>query len=129
MHHDGLSGLLELSVKEHTVQMLGTKNLLSKEQIALFGIVSRIFPGHSPIMNYHHPDLRFQKTKSNMELDIFLPSLGLAFEYNGAQHYKNQSIYTTVDVPQQLVRDEEKKLVRWLYIIKSYLYRLVNNLE
>jgi hypothetical protein len=41
-----------------------------------------------------------------MELDLFLPHLSLAFEYQGEQHYKPNSILGNQDFS---VRDEEKK--------------------
>ena len=41
--------------------------------------------------DYAHPSLVYKDTNRNMQLDIFIPSLSLAFEYQGAHHY--QDIY------------------------------------
>lgn len=38
--------------------------------------------------NYKHEKLRFSSGRQ-VELDIFIPQLSLAFEYQGKQHYKN----------------------------------------
>lgn len=38
-------------------------------------------------MDYKHPNLVFADTGKNIELDIYLPSLALAFEYQGEYHF------------------------------------------
>jgi hypothetical protein len=56
--------------------------------------------------NYKHPDLLFPVSKRKAELDIYIPSLKLALEYQGAQH--ERQIYRG-DVRRQTERDKEKK--------------------
>ena len=55
--------------------------------------------------NYKHPDL-LHTTSRKAELDIYIPSLKLAFEYQGAQH--ERQIHRG-DFKRQVERDEEKK--------------------
>jgi len=44
-----------------------------------------------------------------MEIDLFIPSLKLAFEYNGHQHYITQQIFDISD--DNMIKDEEKKKI------------------
>jgi len=57
-------------------------------------------------MNYRHPQLCHSKSNKKMELDVYIPSLKLAFEFQGGQHYK-QTPYSSLR--KQLERDTEKK--------------------
>jgi hypothetical protein len=58
--------------------------------------------------DYMHPNLLFSDTQRPMQLDVFLPALSLALEYQGIQHYED--IYhfgQTHRVYKQ--RDQEKR--------------------
>ena len=48
-----------------------------------------------------------QCIKRYIELDIYLPQLLLAFEYNGIQHYYNTAYFGNVD--KQKKRDDHKQ--------------------
>lgn len=43
-----------------------------------------------------------------MELDVYIGSLHLAFEYQGEQHYRPMH-WTTGNFGEQIIRDDEKK--------------------
>jgi hypothetical protein len=57
--------------------------------------------------DYKHPQLFHNVTGRNMELDIYIPDLSLAFEYQGEQHFKN--IYPLVDQQVHIQRDKDKQ--------------------
>jgi hypothetical protein len=44
--------------------------------------------------------MRFESSNYPMELDIWIPSLNLAFEYQGEQHYDDEDV---------MKRDEQKR--------------------
>jgi hypothetical protein len=69
-----------------------------------------LFPGKEVLLDYIHNDLKFSGTQRNMELDIFIPSLSLALEYQGRQHYKDIGM-KILSVQHQLRRDMEKKAI------------------
>jgi len=59
------------------------------------------------LSNYKHPKLVYADSGREMELDIFIPALNLAFEYQGEQHYFHHYLYGPPDEQQR--RDKEKK--------------------
>lgn len=57
---------------------------------------------------YYHPQLEFSENivsnnRKQMQLDVFVPSLKLAFEYHGKQHYEDHPIFGSFS--DQQVRD------------------------
>jgi len=80
----------------------------SKAQQVLYKMVSDVlFPEEIVLMNYRHPQLRFANSGYSMELDIFVPSVNLAFEYHGEQHYHWDFRYGSPLIRQQ--NDFQKK--------------------
>jgi hypothetical protein len=69
--------------------------------------VAKLFPNKQILEMYRHPDILYPPPlNQNVELDIYLPDLKLAFEYYGEHHYKGHHIYGPAHVFQ--ARDEEK---------------------
>lgn len=62
------------------------------------------------LVNYNkHPNLIHSRTGKPMELDFFSPSLRLAIEYQGMQHY--QTGWRIVShLEEQQMRDQEKRI-------------------
>ncbi len=64
----------------------GTKGSYTAEQRKLCLTVAELYPGEEVKEDYLHPLLRF-KGGRKMEIDVFVPSLSLGFEYQvGARH-------------------------------------------
>eukprot|EP01114_Cavostelium_apophysatum_P000432 TRINITY_DN10397_c0_g1_i2.p1 TRINITY_DN10397_c0_g1~~TRINITY_DN10397_c0_g1_i2.p1 ORF type:complete len:506 (+),score=124.86 TRINITY_DN10397_c0_g1_i2:145-1662(+) len=76
----------------------------SKSQNILFKILVEMFPGDDVLIGYPFDDPESNKT---YELDIFIPSLKLAFEYQGVQHYVSSDRFGDHKTHQR--RDAQKK--------------------
>jgi hypothetical protein len=85
-----------------------------KSQQRLFKIVKEIYPSETIHFDFKHHDLRFESSNRPMELDIWIPNLSLAFEYQGIQHYapfwdgRNEGTNRELDEVKR--RDEEKRI-------------------
>lgn len=63
------------------------RNKKSKQRI-LFISAQRLYPTHFAFENYKHPYFNIDRSSFHcLELDIFLPTLNIAFEYQGRQHF------------------------------------------
>ena len=87
---------------------------VGKNQSQLFLIVLDIFPNHEILQNFRsHEKLVFSQTGMNMELDIWLPELNLAFEYQGEQHFhefhRGHHRSSEDDLEKLKLRDIEKR--------------------
>jgi hypothetical protein len=83
---------------------------IGKVQIAMMRCVKLLFPEYSKaiLYNYKHPDLQCKDTKYSLELDVYIPTLSLALEYQGIQHYTDTALFGPQLSLQQL-KDQQKK--------------------
>eukprot|EP01114_Cavostelium_apophysatum_P014087 TRINITY_DN3560_c0_g1_i1.p1 TRINITY_DN3560_c0_g1~~TRINITY_DN3560_c0_g1_i1.p1 ORF type:complete len:697 (-),score=96.12 TRINITY_DN3560_c0_g1_i1:32-2122(-) len=59
----------------------------SKHQELLFSAIQEIFQGNDIHFNYQHPTLKFPLSGKHIQLDIYVPKMEIAFEYQGEQHF------------------------------------------
>jgi hypothetical protein len=59
-----------------------------KGQSKLFFIVKELFPNDEVLWEFKHDKIRSKRNRK-LELDVYVPSKNIAFEYQGAQHYGN----------------------------------------
>jgi hypothetical protein len=79
-----------------------------RKQKILFSIIKKWFPDKDVIWNYKHPQLKFSQSSRNMEIDIFIPALNLAIEFQGIQHFLPK--WGTKELISIQKRDEEKRI-------------------
>jgi hypothetical protein len=71
-------------------------------------MIQKLFTGLPIELNFRFPDIIFTSEGQRVELDIYLPTLALAFEYQGEPHYKTITVFG--DHSRQRRVDERKKL-------------------
>jgi len=72
-------------------------------------LMGELFPNVEIWSDYVHPDLKYPDSNRSMELDIYIPALSLAVEYNGPQHFHNFFYFGTSPKEYQS-RDEAKRI-------------------
>eukprot|EP01114_Cavostelium_apophysatum_P009073 TRINITY_DN2214_c0_g1_i3.p1 TRINITY_DN2214_c0_g1~~TRINITY_DN2214_c0_g1_i3.p1 ORF type:complete len:535 (-),score=134.61 TRINITY_DN2214_c0_g1_i3:1649-3253(-) len=79
----------------------------TKAQRLVFDILRANVPSDTQILvNYKHPKLLHEGSSQAMELDLYIPKLNLAVEYQGKHHF--EQIKGSEQIRRQIERDEEK---------------------
>ena len=85
-------------------------------QRALFINIKRLIDKQIVMEEYYHPLLKF-KSGSFVQFDVFVPSIEIAFEYQGEQHFDDiPSNFASIEAC--LFRDSEKKSLCDLFGIR-----------
>eukprot|EP01127_Copromyxa_protea_P021077 TRINITY_DN7155_c0_g1_i1.p1 TRINITY_DN7155_c0_g1~~TRINITY_DN7155_c0_g1_i1.p1 ORF type:complete len:593 (-),score=123.15 TRINITY_DN7155_c0_g1_i1:168-1946(-) len=96
--HGGLFGLISTYYPEHVWdrkkfhwlnKRATQRNLVTK----LKQIISECGRDFEVVEEFTREDLKFSDSGATIVLDVFVPELNLAFEYQGIQHYKDTEIF------------------------------------
>ncbi len=58
-----------------------------KAQKRMYEVVKELFQNETVKWNYWHRGIRYRKTNRPMQIDVYIPALKLALEYQGEQHF------------------------------------------
>jgi len=107
--YHGLYRILKEHYPHHPWDEKKFKQPGKKGQRWLLQTVKALFPGEEIVEDYQHPNATLPTSKRPLQLDVFIPSRSLAFEYQGMQHFQDVSLFAPTKTCQQ--RDEEKRLL------------------
>eukprot|EP00026_Physarum_polycephalum_P008439 Phypoly_transcript_08525.p1 GENE.Phypoly_transcript_08525~~Phypoly_transcript_08525.p1 ORF type:complete len:450 (+),score=74.07 Phypoly_transcript_08525:120-1469(+) len=93
----GLTGLLRRAYPEHAWDWSKFSQLNRKKgQMLMRSVIADLFSGCKIFEDYVHPTLIYKHNSENVQLDIFIPDLKLAFEYQGPHHYQRDVFFTNL---------------------------------
>ncbi len=78
-------------------------SVVAKSQHQLYNTLRNLLPHLDVYHNYKHPDVYSSDTTKRLELDVYIPSLGLGFEYQGKQHYEDNPLFGDKETHQKRV--------------------------
>mmetsp|Transcript_9533 Transcript_9533/g.13130 ORF Transcript_9533/g.13130 Transcript_9533/m.13130 type:complete len:363 (+) Transcript_9533:2-1090(+) len=102
--HGGLFRALSLMYPNHPWNPLKFRTS-KKAQRWLLVTLSKIFPNEEILEDFLHPEM---SSKRPLQLDAFLPSRSLAFEYQGQQHFQDIHVFQSKRAYRE--RDQEKRI-------------------
>jgi len=87
--------------------MSGIDGRGSKQQVDIFYLVSELYKGLEVTYEYPLHEL-------NQRIDIFVPSLGIAFEIHGKQHYEYNSFFHKSALDWNVSKLQDKRKLEYL---------------
>lgn len=108
IYNDKHSLILDYKAKKQEIisqiTLSGKYNKKWKSEVELYSLVAKFFP--DAIYQYHSEILNKQS------FDIFIPSLNIAIEYQGIQHYEVVDIFGGLEGLQKRIQlDKQKRLI------------------
>eukprot|EP01118_Nematostelium_gracile_P001159 TRINITY_DN1119_c0_g3_i1.p1 TRINITY_DN1119_c0_g3~~TRINITY_DN1119_c0_g3_i1.p1 ORF type:complete len:421 (+),score=92.33 TRINITY_DN1119_c0_g3_i1:78-1340(+) len=97
--------LLNETYPQHHFQVESGNRRSSQRR--LIRSIEDLFPDCDVRENYRHPELKSNETNYELELDIFIPKLKIAFEYQGEGHFHD--IYVIGNMNKVRGRDQLKR--------------------
>jgi len=89
-------------------ELFSRKGMKRSSEKYLLLLLEKIFPNTEILSNFTHKKLRYANSEKPMQLDVFLPELNLAFEYQGKQHFSQLRVYG--EVGERMEKDVEKEV-------------------
>src|SRR5687768_8458217 len=96
-YNSSISNILQKYYPNHNWKFNGVSQKKSEDY--LFHCIQQLFPNIEIQRNVRNIDkFIFSNSQKQAELDIYIPSLKLAFEYQGEQHYEFNDKFGTSSV-------------------------------
>eukprot|EP00026_Physarum_polycephalum_P003871 Phypoly_transcript_03887.p1 GENE.Phypoly_transcript_03887~~Phypoly_transcript_03887.p1 ORF type:complete len:285 (-),score=23.23 Phypoly_transcript_03887:1281-2135(-) len=118
----GLHAALKRAYPSHDWSLgewVGSVALLNQHYVA--SLLRRHLPGVEVLENFKHKPSQFDHSGNAMSIDVFIPSLSLGLEYNGAQHYHdtNSAFLTSASNPK---KHDALKLAQFLAAKYTFIH-------
>ena len=91
----------------------GCPKCTKKNQWKVFQFMQELFPDQKILFDFKHHEMRHDSSNYPMELDIWIPEMNLAIEYQGEQHFWDVEVIKGWKISQDLLtlqnRDQQKR--------------------
>jgi len=105
-------GLVNFLSKLYPNQQWVEEKFISKQkkssQWYLYKLIKEILPPNIEVIEEHLFSTKSTTYGFSMTVDIYIPSLNLAFEYQGLQHYNNHALFGDLKYRKELDKERDK---------------------